>query len=634
MRWKWIPIVLVSIVIIIIVTAYIILSNYDYNKLKPHIERSAYEATGRELKLGGDIELKIGFTPSLVVENVSFQNAEWGSRPEAMSIRRFEVQVAILPLLRGIIEVKRFVLLEPDILIETDRSGRSNLEFNSPKKTALEVRDKDESYEDEFRVPSLEVGEVLLKNGLLTYNDGISAKSTSIKLKRLSAVATGMKSAVSIDLKGAFDETPFALSGKLDSLAELTDPAQGALNISALKISLAKNNINGSVNLNLSAARPLITARFASDSLDLRELLQTEKVVDEKKAGEKPVRIEKVFSSEPLPVDVLRSADLSLSFKTDSLITPMLSMKNLSIDLSLKNGHLKIAPLTGTIGGGKLDMSIEIRPKGKAVVLDAIVKVDRLDLATMGKELKLTELLNGTIDTEMKVSGTGDSVADIMGSLDGKKKIVMGRGQIDNKYFKFIGGDLSSNLLSLLNPLAEKEDYTIVNCMVVDFNIKEGLSRSSALVLDTSYMSVVGDGKINLKTEQLDISLKPEPKKGLGTEGLGKLTLSLGELARAFKLSGTLANPKLKVDKGQTALSLGKVLGGKATFGPTGIAAALAGTSKDEENPCLSAIEASKMSSTVPKPVEEKKGVLDKALGGTANELKDLGEGLQKLFGK
>ena len=61
----------------------------DVQKYKPEIQNRVLQATGRELKLG-DIELKIGFLPSLVAENVSFQNAQWGSRPELVKIKRFE----------------------------------------------------------------------------------------------------------------------------------------------------------------------------------------------------------------------------------------------------------------------------------------------------------------------------------------------------------------------------------------------------------------------------------------------------------------------------------------------------------------------------------------------------------------
>jgi len=130
MRWKWILGIAAILFAALIITIYVILSSYDYNNLKPHIAQAAKDATGRGLTLEGNINLKISLTPALVVENVSFQNAPWGSRPELARIKRFEVQVALFPLIFGNINVKRFVLIEPDIMIEV--GGISNLKF--PKK--------------------------------------------------------------------------------------------------------------------------------------------------------------------------------------------------------------------------------------------------------------------------------------------------------------------------------------------------------------------------------------------------------------------------------------------------------------------------------------------------------------------
>ena len=63
MRWKWVLGIAAVLILIVVVTAYVILISYDYNKLKPRITQAVKDATGRELTLGGDIELAIGFSP-------------------------------------------------------------------------------------------------------------------------------------------------------------------------------------------------------------------------------------------------------------------------------------------------------------------------------------------------------------------------------------------------------------------------------------------------------------------------------------------------------------------------------------------------------------------------------------------
>ena len=144
MRWKWILGILAALILAVVITVYIVLSSYDFNSLKPTITKEVRDATGRELTLGGDIALKIGLIPSLVVEDVRFQNATWGSRPDLAKIKRFELQVALLPLITGDIRIRRLVAIEPDILIETDKSGKSNLEFTPDRETTETPTSKDE----------------------------------------------------------------------------------------------------------------------------------------------------------------------------------------------------------------------------------------------------------------------------------------------------------------------------------------------------------------------------------------------------------------------------------------------------------------------------------------------------------
>jgi len=55
--------------------------------LKPEIRQAVLSAKGRDLTLKGNIGREIGFTPTLVVKDVSFQNATWDSQPDMARIK-------------------------------------------------------------------------------------------------------------------------------------------------------------------------------------------------------------------------------------------------------------------------------------------------------------------------------------------------------------------------------------------------------------------------------------------------------------------------------------------------------------------------------------------------------------------
>ena len=69
MRWKWIIVSGVFIMVALIAGAYIFVATYNYNRLKPQITRIVFEKTGRRLTLGGNIRFRIGFSPTLVLKH-------------------------------------------------------------------------------------------------------------------------------------------------------------------------------------------------------------------------------------------------------------------------------------------------------------------------------------------------------------------------------------------------------------------------------------------------------------------------------------------------------------------------------------------------------------------------------------
>ena len=134
MRWKIILGVLASIILVCFLVIIVVVSTYDYNKFKPMITGIAKKYTGRKLTLAGDIKVKLGLSPTLEVNTVSFQNAPWSSHPEMIRAKQIEVQLALIPLIKGNINVKRLTLINPDLMMETNTSGKTNLEFDLPEK--------------------------------------------------------------------------------------------------------------------------------------------------------------------------------------------------------------------------------------------------------------------------------------------------------------------------------------------------------------------------------------------------------------------------------------------------------------------------------------------------------------------
>jgi hypothetical protein len=696
MKWKWVSGVVSASILLLIVAVYVILLSYNYNSLKPEITRAVKDNTGRELTLGGDINLKIGFVPALVVKDVSFQNAPWGSQPLLAKIKRFEIKVRLFPLISHRIEVKRLILIEPEILLETDNSGKSNLTFETTKKEDLTKGKEETKAGDNWKLSALTFNELQIEKGHITHIDHRLKKTYVVTVGTLKATATSSESPVKLKLKGAYNDGHFEVTGALcpltafinpvrnwpvnlavktesatltldgmvkDPLArrgiklnftlkgkdlanfrqlsgellhlrgpfdisgQIADIALNAYSISNLRIIQGESDLSGSVELYLAEDRPKVTATLSAQKLDLRPYIQggpsAEKAT--KKSSEGAGRKDKIFSDHPLPLDALRLSNADIKIRAAQVLLPNRTLNNLDVGMVLRDGALTVKPLKAVLGKGFIDGYLSLQSQGKVASLATIMKINKTDIGYFTKDAKGIE---GSLDIDIDLKTRGASMAGLMGGLNGKTVLVMGRGRVDNKYISIPGGDLGSGLFRLLNPFQKETQYTTINCFVSGFNIKNGVASTTALALNTDQIVVVGEGEINLKTERLNLSLKPVPKEGAGSGITDKLTGNLSELARPFKLSGTLAHPSLAVDPTQTAIVFGKAFGGTMLFGPAGVAAALIGGKSDDENSCVAAISAAN------KGVRVKKGFVDETAEGTGKVFKDAGRELKKLFGK
>ncbi len=223
MRLRTIAAVAVVLVAGLAVTAVAVVTNMDFSRYKGLIEEKAKEATGRDLKIGGEFKVVVGLSPALAVSDVSFANAPWGTRPQMVTARRFEAQVDLIPLLSGTIRVRRLVLLDPDILLETDARGRGNWEFDSPLSTpSTPSAPEPSSGSGPANLP--QVNAVEIRNAKLVYRDGRTRDSTTVTLARALLKADSEYSPLTIDIDGVAEDIRLQVTGEIGSVAALSSP--------------------------------------------------------------------------------------------------------------------------------------------------------------------------------------------------------------------------------------------------------------------------------------------------------------------------------------------------------------------------------------------------------------------------
>jgi hypothetical protein len=433
-------------------------------------------------------------------------------------------------------------------------------------------------------------------------------------------------------------EIPF--KGAFNVTAQFIDPAPKIYKMPAFNVTVGENNQTGWLELDLTAKRPSLKGELSSDKLDLRPLLAKEKEASNAKPqpakpapprekrtkGDIPIlksRVQhaSVFSPEPLPLQGLQAIDVDLKFRDKQVLLPTLALDDVILDILLKNGNLAIKPFTFSIGGGKADVQFALRSQEKPAAVAANLNIDQLEIGPMLDKLGYQRSVEGNLDAAFNLDTTGDSIAALMAALNGNTRIAMSNGKAASDYLELLEKYLGGGILRILNPFQEKRKFTPINCFVNDIEIKDGLADVK-LLLDTDQTSIFGAGDVNLKTEALNLGIKPTPKKGAMPAGI---TFSFKEMSQPFRLGGYLANPSLVIDPGRTALVAGKLAGALA-LGPFGIAAFFADVSVGKQDPCAIALAAStKKTETSSK---------DSATGDEKKKEKKSGGFFKRLFGK
>jgi len=417
MSLKWILGIISFLIIASIVVVYIILSSYDFNKLKPVITQKVQDVTGRELRLGGDIKLDIGFTPALVMEDVSFQNAQWGSRPEMAKIKRFEVKVALIPLIGKNIKIKRLIFIEPDVLIESDGAGRSNLDLTI---VTEQEQDKSERRDEEegLQLVGLTFNHVRIDKGRLVYKNGKSGKNYTLMLDSLNAYASNDDSPVEIEIVGHYNNEPFAVNGNIGALAGFFDPERSwplkltaraadataviegefkdILNLKGLSISIKSEGRSISKITELSGITDIpdlgqfkatfrisdTSGRLAIEALDIG--LGTEELIEARLIGS----ISDPLSRKGIDLEFSGQGrelkDLGEFFDKKIPLQGPFSVSCRVVDSG--DERFDISDLKATLVGSDMTGSIEVDLSGKRPILKSNLSSNKLDLRVFSAE--------------------------------------------------------------------------------------------------------------------------------------------------------------------------------------------------------------------------------------------------------
>jgi AsmA protein len=271
---KWGAIIVGCLAVVIIAALLIIPMFVDVQKYKPVLESKVAETTGRPFSVGDDLKLSLFPWAGISFSNLKLGNTGGFSEKEFVSVKSFEVRVKLLPLIRKEVEIKRFVLDEPQIVLVKNKNGRGNWEQpKQPKASAAKKPATGSSPTGMGQLPisALTVGNFSIKNGSALWIDHATDTRKEVKNINLILKDVSLERPVQVNFSAELDNKPLSLEGTVGPVGSGMKNGVVPLDLSLKALKQLAMTLKG--NIENPAATPGVDLDITVETFSPRELV-------------------------------------------------------------------------------------------------------------------------------------------------------------------------------------------------------------------------------------------------------------------------------------------------------------------------------------------------------------------------
>jgi len=382
---------------VVLAALFVAPSVIEWNGYRAALAAELSRATGRTVSLDGPIEATFLPAPRILANNVrlSGPSTDKSDHGDLLRLRAVELQVRLLPLLTGHIVVERLTLVRPEILVDTDETGRVTWVMDGAGGDLL---------------PEVALQRFAISNGTLVWRDrghGVRARIENISL-RLSA--DSLSGPAKAEGSATIDDIPVRFTANVGRMSEKrTIPFNLSLAATGIQAKgefigqflASEQRLTGRVKASGDDARATLAALLGPDagqgtavalvahpfSIEGRvtatpQLVEANDVIvnlaDQRATGTvrmtggegtHPRAIEAAFSAPRLDLDALatvpplpatadsrsaplpRDLDITLDFTSDAVLAAGKVVQGFSAKGALDDGMIKIDGVEGQLPG-------------------------------------------------------------------------------------------------------------------------------------------------------------------------------------------------------------------------------------------------------------------------------------------
>jgi AsmA protein len=553
-------------------------------------ERRIEAATGRDLVLGGKVQ--VSFWPALgfSAEHASLSNPEGFPQDEPfIAADRIVFAVAVMPLLRGEIEVKQLIFEGGEVRLQAQPDGAANWTFPT----------EETAPEEQTTIEDLRLDDVRLIDGLITFQGGdggppltLEDVDASLSLESLDApaaidaafdyrgervtvdgdiglpravlekgetpIAARVRSArLNAEFDGGFNAETGALRGALQAngaslrrlLAWIGSPMdQGGgfgafrftgqmaregdtIDLNDAAIRLDDIEARGNVSLvSQESGRLRVNGTLSSGNVDLNPYLPAPA-----QGREQGVDVDTAWSQSPLDLSGLRALDANLNLTLAALRFQRMSFSDVALNLRVANGaaDARLSRISLYGGGGTARLIAD----GSGATPRVAVEIDAQNVQA---EPLLTDAIGfdkivGRGRLTASLVGQGASQSAIMRSLRGNASFMFNDGQWKGVNLAQVARTVQSALSGQAAGQGAATDFAELGA---SFAVANGVAATENLRLLNPFVRLEGRGLVDIGAQTIDMRIVPRAVRSIEGQGGEASVTGIGV---PFRVSGPWA---------------------------------------------------------------------------------------------
>ncbi|HYG45970.1 MAG TPA: AsmA family protein [Bordetella sp.] len=379
-------------------------------------------------------------------------------------------------------------------------------------------------------------------------------------------------------------DTPrYATDGRL--IARLHEPGGAVFHYRDFNGKVGASDLHGDLTFTAGQPRPKLAGKLSSRLLRMRDLgplvgvRPDGKGKTESRGGEaRRAAGGKVLPTQEFRTDRWRVMDADVALAADRIIYDEdLPITKLNVHLIMDNGLLTLDPLRFGMAGGTINTTLRL-DGGRTPMAGKVQAAARgLRLKQLFPKVESMQRALGQLNGDAALSGTGNSVAALLGTASGDTKLLVNDGVISRALMEIAGLNVGNYVVSKLFG----DEEVKINCGAADLQMKQGVMTPRIFVFDTENALVQVEGTVSFKDETLDLDITPKSKG-----------VRVFSLRSPLYVRGTFGDPKAGVHvlplaaRGAGAVALGVLLTPVA-----GLLALVAPSSGEDDNQCAALLE-------------------------------------------